>query len=70
MGCHSASRNNDLHVVLCVKDLHGIQVGYCPQDQGLARRLYDELGFRDELGPHDVRCDDQELRGELVPNDV
>jgi hypothetical protein len=36
----------------------------------LARRLYDELGFRDELGPHGVRCDDQGLRGELVPNGV
>ena len=70
MGCHSASRNNDLRVVLCGKDLHGIQASYCLQDQGQARRLYDELGFRDELGPHGVRCDDQGLRGELVPNDV
>ena len=70
MGCHSANRNNDLRVVLCGKDLHGIQADYCPQDQGLARRLYDEQGFRDELEPHGVRCDDQELRGELVPNGV
>ena len=60
MGYHSASRSNDLHVVLCGKDLHGILAGYYLLDQGLARRLYDGRGHRDELGPH----------GELVPNGV
>ena len=70
MGYHSASRSSDPRVVLCVKDLHGIQVGYCLRDQGQARQLYDELEFHDELGPHGVSCDDQGPRDELVPNDV